>query len=52
MENVSTTALVAHPTGLAASLDGVHFEWKGDVYEDRINQHPISHYLFFPQLFS
>ena len=29
--NVFTTALVAHPTGLAVSGDGVHFEWKGDV---------------------
>jgi len=29
--NIFTTGLVAHPTGLAVSVDGVHFEWKGDV---------------------
>jgi len=29
--NIFTTGLVAHPTGLAVSVDGIHFEWKGDV---------------------
>jgi hypothetical protein len=29
--NVFTTGLVAHSTGLATSLDGVHFQWRGDV---------------------
>ena len=29
--NVFTTGRVAHPTGLATSVDGVHFEWRGDV---------------------
>jgi len=29
--NVFTTARLAHPTGLAVSTDGVHFEWKEDV---------------------
>ncbi len=29
--NIFTTGLVAHPTGLAVSADGIHFEWKGDV---------------------
>ena len=29
--NVFTTALISHPTGLAVSTDGLHFQWKGDV---------------------
>lgn len=29
--NIFTTGLVAHPTGLATSADGVHFRWLGDV---------------------
>jgi hypothetical protein len=29
--NVFTTGLVAHPTGLAVSADGIHFDWKGDI---------------------
>jgi hypothetical protein len=29
--NVFTTGRVAHPTGLATSVDGVHFQWRGDV---------------------
>ncbi len=29
--NVFTTGRVAHPTGLAISRDGIHFDWKEDV---------------------
>jgi hypothetical protein len=29
--NVFTTGLIAHPTGLATSLDGLRFDWHGDV---------------------
>ena len=29
--NVFTTRYIAHPTGLATSVDGVHFTWRGDV---------------------
>ncbi len=29
--NIFTTGLVAHPTGLAISDDGIHFRWQGDV---------------------
>lgn len=29
--NIFTTGLVAHPTGLAVSEDGIHFRWLGDI---------------------
>ncbi len=54
--NVFTTGRIAHPTGLAVSVDGLHFEWKGDVIRpghdwDR-NMARLACVVYVPPVFS